>query len=132
MHYLNESISILQFFTLTSNSFNLCLHVLNNSFRLFRVAPCGENIIRNFSFRQSWQVFVTGLKTLPRVNFFQDTSYGIFCLFRLQMCLLSVVALSPPGVLKSDMCLLYLFLKVPPVKPVYVSTVCVSSLSTVA
>ena len=122
----------LLYLTFSNNSLSLCLHVLYNSVRLLRVAPSGENIIRYFSFKHSWQVFLTGLKTLPLAKIFQDISYGTPSAFNSQICLLRVVELCWLGVLKSYMCWLYLFLKVPPVSPVYVSSVCVSVLTTVA
>ena len=85
-------------------------------------------MIRYFSVRHNWQVLVIGLKTLPLASFFHEISYGAFCFFRSQIWPLKVVAVSL--ILKSDMCLLYLVLKVPPVRPV--STVSVSVLVTVA
>ena len=41
---------------------NLCLHVLNISDLLLRVAPSCLNKMQNFSFRQSRHFLVTGLK----------------------------------------------------------------------
>ena len=121
------------YLTLPNSSLSLCLHVLYNSLRLLRVAPSGENMIRYFSFKHSWQVLVTGLKTLPLAKIFHDISYGTPSLFSSQMYLLRVVALFPSfSCLKSYMCLLYLILNVPPVSPVYVSSVCVSVRTTVA
>ena len=78
----------------SSKSLSLCLQVENSSLRLLRVAPSGEKIMRYFSFKHNWQVFVTGLKTLPLVKTFHDNSYWMFSLFRLQMCPLRVVAFS--------------------------------------
>ena len=101
---------------LPNSSLSLCLHVLYNSVLLFRVAPAGENMIRYFSFKQSWQTFVTGLKTMPLANSFHVILYGEFSRLSFQTYLLSVVAVS--FILKSDMCLLKRFLNVPPVSPV--------------
>ena len=106
------------YLTLTNSSLSLCLHVLYNSLRLLRVAPSGENMIRYFSFKHSWQVLVTGLKTLPLAKIFHDISYGTPSLFSSQMYLLRVVALFPSfSCLKSYMCLLYLILNVPTLSP---------------
>jgi hypothetical protein len=55
----------LYYFTFSNKSLSLFLHVLYNSVLLWRVAPSGENMIKYFSFKHCWQVFVTGLKTLP-------------------------------------------------------------------
>ena len=115
---------------LSSSSLSLCLQVLYNSVLLFRVAPSGENIMRYFSFKQSWQTFVTGLKTLPLANCFHVILYAEFSRLSFQTYLLNIVAVSE--ILKSDMCLLYRFLNVPPVSPVYVSTWPVSVTVTVA
>ena len=59
--------------TFPKSCLSLCLQVLYSSLLLFRVAPSGANMMRYFSFKQSWQIFVMGLKTLPLAKIFQET-----------------------------------------------------------
>ena len=72
------------------------------------------------------------MKTLALASTSQAKLYGAFSLLSFQICLLRVVAPAWLTVRKSYICLLYLVLNVPPVKPVYVSTWLVSVLVTVA
>ena len=64
------------YFTFFNNS-ETCLHVLYNSFLLFRVAPSGENMIKYFSFKHSWHIFETELKTLALATILHKTYSSI-------------------------------------------------------
>ena len=45
--------------------FCVCMYYMIHFFFSFRVAPSGENKIKYFSFKHSWQVFFVGLNVHP-------------------------------------------------------------------
>ena len=93
---------------LLSNSLSLCLHVLNSSDLLLRVAPSGWNMMWYFSFKQSRHLHlhlrVMGLKSGARSTNFQLVSCFILSSFTLeytrhirQVCKVSIDLLTLAG-----------------------------------
>ena len=70
----------------------LCLHELKNSCLLFKVPNSGLCIIKYFSFKQSLQQLLLGLKGLPLASIFHfPIVYPTSASFNSQMCLLRQV-----------------------------------------
>ena len=97
----------------------------------FKLAISGLKIIKYFPLVQSWHTPVTWLKGLALLTVFQLTSYLISWSSNAQMCLDNAVAFLGFLVLKFDLWLRHLSLKLVAVRPMYVS-VCLSPLLIVA
>ena len=98
-------------------NFLLCLHFETISVLLFRVLSGSARQIVSFSCRHKSQFFAPHWNGYPLLLIFHVILYSIFWSFREWTYLLKAVLWRFFSCLRSDWCWLYLFLKVPSVKP---------------
>ena len=88
-----------------------CLQEVTSSFRLFKLARSGLQIVKYFSHRHKLQLLKAGLNGAAWFKIFQVTIYSILASFQCQICLLSSVQSLLFGSLKEDLWFAYLVLK---------------------
>ena len=76
---------------LLRRNLHACLQEVTSSFRLFKLAISGLQMIKYFSLSHRLQRFEVGLKGMTCFKIFQVTLYSILASFKCQICLLSSV-----------------------------------------